>query len=87
MAKGLVAEAKRIAEAAGVQQLYVHARARNAAAVALYTRRCGFSMERREAEGEARALGRPPRVLLRCALSPPVVAAAAAASGAAEDPK
>lgn len=87
MAKGLVAEAKRIAEAAGVQQLYVHARARNPAAVALYTRRCGFTVEQREAEGEARALGRPPRVLLRSALCPPAAtAAAAAASGPAEDP-
>lgn len=68
IAAQLIDTAKRLAAAAGVAQLYVHVRTRNAAALALYTRRCGFAVERRETESEGQALGRPPRVLLRCSV-------------------
>mmetsp|Transcript_5731 Transcript_5731/g.16397 ORF Transcript_5731/g.16397 Transcript_5731/m.16397 type:complete len:484 (-) Transcript_5731:949-2400(-) len=69
VAKLLIEEAKRIAAVEGVQWLYVHARSRNPAALALYTRHCGFITERRETEAEAKALSRPPRVLMRFPLS------------------
>ena len=57
------------ARAAGVQQLYVHVIADNAAGVSLYKRRCGFAQEQAESEATARALGRPARLLLRRSLS------------------
>lgn len=68
IAAQLIDSAKWLAAAAGAAQLYVHVRTRNTAALALYTQRCGFAVERRETESEGQALGRPPRVLLRCSL-------------------
>ena len=52
---------------AGVQQLYVHVIAANAAGVGLYAVR-GFEQEQAESEAAARALGRPARLLLRRSL-------------------
>lgn len=68
VAMKLVEEAKVHAAAQGVQHLYVHARLRNTGAIAMYARQCGFEVEARETESTARRLGRPPRVLLHCAL-------------------
>ncbi len=68
VAARMIETAKQLAAAAGVEQLYVHVRTRNAAALALYHRRSGFAIERRETETEGHKLGRPPRVLLRGAV-------------------
>lgn len=60
------------AEAArrGVEHLYVHVAADNAAARQLYLEQCGFSVEAEESENVARALNRPRRLLLWRPLQP-----------------
>lgn len=70
VAAKMIAEAKRLAAAQGVQHMYVHARLRNHSAQRLYSSTCGFTVEQRETEAVARGLGRPPRVLLHCDLGP-----------------
>lgn len=48
----------------GVEYLYVHVVADNSPALELYRNVCGFEVEAQEAEGYARALQRPRRMLL-----------------------
>lgn len=48
----------------GVRYVYVHVAADNVAAVELYRGPGGFVLEQEESEGNARALGRPRRLLL-----------------------
>lgn len=64
IAAALVEAGAAHARGAGVRQLYVHVIAANAAGVGLYVQR-GFAQEQAESEATARALGRPPRLLLR----------------------
>ena len=54
---------------AGIKYLYVHVAQNNQAAKELYCTRCGFHEEQKENESYARALGRPPRLLLCQALA------------------
>ncbi|KAK9833535.1 hypothetical protein WJX81_002854 [Elliptochloris bilobata] len=70
IAAALVEAGAEHARASGVQQLYVHVIAANAAGVGLYAERCGFKREQAESEATARALGRPARLLLRRSLGP-----------------
>ncbi|KAL4421742.1 hypothetical protein ABPG77_002358 [Micractinium sp. CCAP 211/92] len=63
VARALMAAAAREAAAAGVQHLYVHVEACNAAAAALYLS-SGFEVEAEEAEAFARAQNRNRRLLL-----------------------
>ena len=68
VATQLIHAAVQLAGDMAVEHLYVHVRTRNAAALALYVQRCGFTVERRETESAGQALGRPPRVLLHQSL-------------------
>jgi len=64
IAKLLIGAAAEEAAQRGIQHLYVHVEAANAAARQLYTEQCGFLLEQEESEGTARALNRPRRLLL-----------------------
>ena len=68
LAQRIISAAIAESRCAGAAWLYVHAAAENAAAVQLYTARCGFVLEQEETEAQARRLNRPRRMLFRQAL-------------------
>ncbi|EFJ45206.1 hypothetical protein VOLCADRAFT_106017 [Volvox carteri f. nagariensis] len=74
VARSLLRHVEEVARGAGVQWLYVHVVANNTPAVALYCNALGFQVEQSESEGYARALQRPPRLLLAKCLTGPAVA-------------
>lgn len=69
VAAALIESVTREARQQGIKYLYVHVAQNNQAAKKLYCTRCGFHEEQKENESYARALGRPPRLLLCQALA------------------